>query len=111
MFGVVTFVLNFIPSIGSIVATLLPIPLALVQYDTLGPVILGFKTQTYDLEVGNTITACINFTHSLGNIDLKVKGPVNGCAPDAARGARAPPGGAAGSWSNHPWTAPPRLIL
>ncbi len=40
VFGVVTFVLNFIPSIGSIFATLLPIPIALVQFETLGPVLL-----------------------------------------------------------------------
>jgi AI-2 transport protein TqsA len=34
VFGVLAFLLNFIPSIGSIVATLLPIPVALVQFDT-----------------------------------------------------------------------------
>jgi AI-2 transport protein TqsA len=32
MFGVLAFLLNFIPSIGSIVATLLPIPIAVVQF-------------------------------------------------------------------------------
>lgn len=42
VFGVMTFVLNFIPSVGSIVATLLPIPIALVQFETLGPVIAIF---------------------------------------------------------------------
>ena len=32
VFGILAFLLNFIPSIGSIVSTLLPIPLALVQF-------------------------------------------------------------------------------
>ena len=32
--GVMAFLLNFIPSIGSIIATLLPIPVALVQYES-----------------------------------------------------------------------------
>lgn len=35
VFGVLAFLLNFIPSIGSVIATLLPIPVALVQYDNL----------------------------------------------------------------------------
>lgn len=34
LFGILTFLLNFIPSIGSIVATLLPIPIAAAQYDS-----------------------------------------------------------------------------
>lgn len=34
MFGLIAFCLNFIPSIGSIIATLLPIPIAIVQYDS-----------------------------------------------------------------------------
>ena len=34
VFGVLAFLLNFIPSIGSIVAMLLPIPMALVQFDS-----------------------------------------------------------------------------
>ncbi len=42
VFGVLTFVLNFIPSLGSIVATLLPIPIAFIQYDSLWPVLLVF---------------------------------------------------------------------
>lgn len=33
VFGVLTFLLNFIPSIGSIIAIILPIPVALVQFD------------------------------------------------------------------------------
>ncbi len=32
MIGVVTFILNYIPSIGSIIATILPIPLIMAQY-------------------------------------------------------------------------------
>jgi AI-2 transport protein TqsA len=34
VFGVMAFLLNFIPSIGSIVATLLPLPMAIVQFDS-----------------------------------------------------------------------------
>ncbi|UCG87545.1 MAG: AI-2E family transporter [Gemmatimonadota bacterium] len=34
MFGVMAFLLNFIPSIGSVVATLLPIPFAIIQFDS-----------------------------------------------------------------------------
>lgn len=33
VFGVLAFLLNFIPSLGSVVATLLPIPIALVQFE------------------------------------------------------------------------------
>ena len=33
LFGLLTFLLNFIPNIGSIIATLLPIPIALTQFD------------------------------------------------------------------------------
>jgi AI-2 transport protein TqsA len=56
VFGVVTFVLNFIPSIGSIIATLLPIPIALVQYETMGPVIaLVVLMTTVQLIIGNGI--------------------------------------------------------
>jgi AI-2 transport protein TqsA len=40
-FAVLTFVLNFIPTLGSIIATLIPIPVALLQFDGLiTPVIL-----------------------------------------------------------------------
>jgi len=34
VFGVLAFLLNFIPSIGSIIATLLPIPIAVVQFQS-----------------------------------------------------------------------------
>ncbi len=40
VFGVLAFFLNFIPSVGSIIATLLPLPLAIVQFDSWIPVIL-----------------------------------------------------------------------
>ncbi len=35
VFGVMAFLLNFIPSIGSILSTLLPIPMAIVQFDSI----------------------------------------------------------------------------
>ncbi len=35
VFGMLAFLLNFIPSIGSIIATLLPLPIALVHYDSM----------------------------------------------------------------------------
>jgi AI-2 transport protein TqsA len=34
VFGITAFLLNFVPSIGSIIATLLPLPIALVQFDS-----------------------------------------------------------------------------
>jgi len=34
-----TFLLNFIPNVGSLVATLLPVPIAIIQYDNFGIVI------------------------------------------------------------------------
>lgn len=34
VFGVMAFLLNFVPSIGSVVATLLPIPVALIQFES-----------------------------------------------------------------------------
>ncbi len=41
--AVIIFLLNFIPSIGSVLGVLFPAALALVQFDTLGPffVIIG----------------------------------------------------------------------
>jgi AI-2 transport protein TqsA len=52
--AITTFVLNFIPSIGSIIATLLPIPIALVQFETLGPVIaIVVLCTTVQMVVGN----------------------------------------------------------
>jgi len=34
VFGVMAFLLNFIPSIGSVVATLLPLPIAIIQFES-----------------------------------------------------------------------------
>jgi AI-2 transport protein TqsA len=39
VFGITAFLLNFVPSIGSVVATFLPLPVALVQFDSLWPII------------------------------------------------------------------------
>ncbi len=46
MFGVLTAVLNFIPSLGSIVATLLPVPVLLLQFGITWPMflVLGLLT-------------------------------------------------------------------
>lgn len=54
VFAVFTFVLNFIPSIGSIIATLLPVPIALVQYETLGPVVgIFILSSVVQMVIGN----------------------------------------------------------
>ena len=56
VFAVLTFVLNFIPSIGSIIAVLLPVPIALVQFETLGPVLAMVILMTVvQLVIGNGI--------------------------------------------------------
>ncbi len=39
VFGFLTFLLNFIPNIGSIIATVLPLPLAIAQFDNIWPMI------------------------------------------------------------------------
>jgi len=39
VFGILAFFLNFIPNLGSVVATLLPLPVALIQYESMWPVI------------------------------------------------------------------------
>lgn len=39
VFGVLAFLLNFIPYIGSVVSTLLPLPLAFAQYDSWWPIV------------------------------------------------------------------------
>lgn len=41
MFGFFTFILNFIPTIGSIIATLLPIPVVLLQFSSYLPMALA----------------------------------------------------------------------
>jgi AI-2 transport protein TqsA len=56
VFGVLAFFLNFIPSIGSIVATLLPLPVAIVQYETAGPVLGIFVlTLIVQFAIGNVL--------------------------------------------------------
>ena len=40
VFGIFAFLLNFIPSIGSIIATLLPIPIAIAQFQSPGYIIM-----------------------------------------------------------------------
>ena len=56
VFAVLTFVLNFIPSIGSIIAVLLPIPIALVQFETAGPVIAIIVIMTVvQMVIGNGV--------------------------------------------------------
>ena len=56
VFGVLAFLLNFIPSVGSIIATLLPLPVALVQFDTTMSVLLVlFIPGTVQLTIGNLI--------------------------------------------------------
>lgn len=39
VFGILAFFLNFIPNVGSIIATVLPLPVALIQFDSVGPVL------------------------------------------------------------------------
>jgi len=39
VFGILTFLLNFIPSLGSIVSTVLPIPLAVAHYESSWPIL------------------------------------------------------------------------
>jgi AI-2 transport protein TqsA len=39
LFGLLVFLLNFIPSIGSMVATILPIPVAATQFSNIGMVV------------------------------------------------------------------------
>ncbi len=56
VFGVLAFVLNFIPSLGSIVATLLPIPIAVTQFDSVGMMLLAVAVPgAVQLVMGNVI--------------------------------------------------------
>jgi len=40
VFGIISFLLNFIPNVGSIFATFLPLPMALIQFESMTPVVL-----------------------------------------------------------------------
>ena len=56
VFGVMAFLLNFIPSVGSIIATLLPMPLALVQFDSWLPITLVLVLPgTVQFTIGNVV--------------------------------------------------------
>jgi AI-2 transport protein TqsA len=56
VFGVMAFLLNFIPSVGSIIATLLPLPLAIVQFDSWGKIIAVVALPgTVQIVIGNGI--------------------------------------------------------
>ena len=56
VFGVLAFVLNFIPSLGSIIATMLPIPIAVTQFDSVGMMVLAVAVPgVIQLVVGNLI--------------------------------------------------------
>ena len=56
IFGLFAFGLNFIPSIGSIIATLLPIPIALVQFDSFWMITLAIALPSaVQMALGNVI--------------------------------------------------------
>jgi len=56
MFGVLTFLLNFIPSIGSVIATLLPMPVVFLQYDASGKTLLILiLLSVIQLVIGNVL--------------------------------------------------------
>jgi len=56
VFGILAFLLNFIPSVGSIIATFLPLPLALVQFDSGLLIVLSILLPgTVQMVVGNII--------------------------------------------------------
>ena len=56
IFGSLTFILNFIPVVGSIIAVLLPIPIAVLQYNDLSSVLLIiFLPAFFHQIIGNII--------------------------------------------------------
>lgn len=56
VFGMLAFILNFIPSIGSIIATLLPIPIAVAQFQSPWPIILVVAVPgTIQTIIGNVL--------------------------------------------------------
>ncbi len=56
VFGLLAFMLNFIPSLGSIVSTLLPIPVAVAQFDSYLPIALAVLIPgAVQMSIGNVI--------------------------------------------------------
>ena len=56
IFGTLTFLLNFIPTIGSIIAVILPLPVAFLQYDESSMIILVFALPSLvHIIIGNII--------------------------------------------------------
>ncbi|PQO44330.1 AI-2E family transporter [Blastopirellula marina] len=56
LFGLMAFMLNFIPSVGSIIATLLPIPLAIVDFDSVWMIVLVIALPgAVQMTLGNVI--------------------------------------------------------
>lgn len=54
VFGILAFFLNFIPNVGSIIATLLPLPVAFVQFDSLGRIgLILLLPGSVQITVGN----------------------------------------------------------
>jgi len=56
VWGILTFLLNFIPNVGSIIATLLPLSIAVIQFESYGPIIwLGAILFAIQTVIGNII--------------------------------------------------------
>lgn len=56
IFGVLAFLLNFIPTIGSIIAVFLPLPIALIQFDTVWPILMiVFLPGILQFSIGNLL--------------------------------------------------------
>ncbi len=56
VFGLLAFLLNFIPSVGSVIATLLPLPLAVAQFDSIWTIIgVVAIPGAVQLAIGNVI--------------------------------------------------------
>ena len=56
VFGLMAFLLNFIPSIGSVIATLLPLPVVLMQFDSIALILLAILLPgAVQVTIGNVI--------------------------------------------------------